>query len=202
MPANVALDHLTALLPLADRQAALDSRLRSVHRAILRGFLEQGVPPEADPPDAMALADVDLVVTGADGAVTGAYPFTLEHTPHAVQTEATHVHAMCSLDALAVAPMYGVTTRVISKCAVSGGAIEIRQRDNDLVSSRPPAPWIGIRWQAPSEHAATSLCRDMVLLRDERTAVRWRGADPDSAAILPLPEAIELAAAFFGPLAG
>ncbi len=150
----------------------------------------------------MALAGVDLVVTGADGAITGAYPFTLEHTPHAVQTGATHVHVMCSLDALAVAPMYGVSTRVISKCAMSGGAIEVHQRDDDLVSNRPPAPWIGIRWQAPGEHAATSLCREMVFLSDEEVAVRWRGADPHSAAILPLPEAIELAAAFFGPLAG
>lgn len=199
---NAAFDRLAALLPLAERQAGLDAHLRSVHREILRGFLENGAAPPVDPADAVPLAAADLIVTGADGVIIGAYPFTSEHTAHAVQSGTTHVHAMCSLDALAVAPMFGVTTRVISRCAVSGAAIDVHQRGDDLVSSHPPEPWIGIRWQEPCGHAATSLCREMVFLSDEHAALEWRGADPDSAGILPLPAAIELAAAFFNPLAG
>ncbi|MEZ5541950.1 MAG: alkylmercury lyase family protein [Pseudomonadota bacterium] len=214
MSVTTALAQLNSLLPLAAHQTALAPALQSLHRDILRGFAERGLPPTraeiAARPDigdvdaALArLAGDDLVVLDtAGGGVTGAYPFTTEARVHRVQVGGHTVHAMCALDALSVAPMFGVETRIDSRCHVSGQAIAIHMRGADVLTAQPPAPWLGIRWQATSGCAAQSLCLEMVFLRDGATAAAWRAEDPDHISIFDLPDAVAFGAAFFRPLLG
>lgn len=193
------LVELSALLPLPERRAALAPEVATVHRAVLDSFVTTGRPGSHDPAAVAALADEDLVVVGSDGSISGAYPFTLTETDHTVTVGGVMVHAMCSLDAIAVSPAFDVEATVGSRCAVTDVSVEIRMAGSDVVAS-PDSVHIGIRWQAVQSCAASSLCRDMVFLSDRTTAERWRGPDPASAGIFDLGEAIGLAVAFFGPI--
>jgi hypothetical protein len=140
------------------------------------------------------------VVLGEDAVVIGAYPFTSETTDHLIELPRGTAHAMCSLDALAVAPVFWSRTRVESRCAVTGAPIVIEQDGDELILADPPEPWIGVKWQDPEGHAASSMCRSMVFLADGAAALVWQGGDVDGVGIFPLDDAIAFAHGFFGPL--
>jgi hypothetical protein len=54
------------------------------------------------------LAREDLVHRGADDEITVAYPFSGRPTAHRVRFPGGHeVEAMCAIDALGIAPMFG-----------------------------------------------------------------------------------------------
>lgn len=207
-----AVDQLSCLLPLKERQERLAPSLRALHRAILQAFATAGAPPtrqqiaaRADIADVDAalghLADDDLVVLTPDRReIAGAYPFTVEAREHAVRVNGHDVHAMCALDALSVAPMFGTETRIESRCRVTGEPIRIHMQDARVLSAQPDTPWVGIRWQSTSGCAAQSLCMEMVFLRDRDTAEGWRDADSANTSIFDLPQAIRFGAAFFRPL--
>lgn len=204
-----AIDRLDNQLPFRSRQRALPIGYAQAHRAILRSFASHGEPPDpsvigevsgADPADVREmLADADLVVA-ADGRITGAYPFTLESTPHLIEFGDVQVNAMCALDAVAVAPVLGLVVVTSSECVVTGTPIRIRQREDAVETVEPHGLRIGLRWQQPDGCAAHSTCREMVFLSDAAVAEEWRGPEPDSAAIFDLTQAIAVGVGFFGPL--
>ncbi|HKJ10438.1 MAG TPA: organomercurial lyase [Gammaproteobacteria bacterium] len=206
------LARLNALLPLATRQRALAPAARELHRAVLSDFVTRGQPSsrallQARDPDAdvdkllAALAGQDLIVFGPDGEIAGAYPMTTEATPHRVQVNDHWIHAMCALDALAVAPMYDTATRVESTCHVTGAPVLLKQSAGTIVEAGPCAEMrVGIRWQEAGGCAAHSLCREMVFLADPDIASRWAGTDPSRYSLFTLPQAAALASAFFRPL--
>ncbi len=200
MKTAAAVDRLNAHLPLASRQAALDDHLRSVHRSVLHSFANTGGPPRLDPADARRLAALDLLVLGEDAVVVGAYPFTTAATDHRVFLPRGSTNAMCSLDALAIAPVFWSKTKIESRCAVTGVPIVIEQDGDTVLAADPPAPWIGIRWQDPDGHAALSMCQAMVFFADEAAAKTWQDGDVDGVGLFPLDEAVRFAAGFFGPL--
>ena len=212
MNAEAAIDQLNLLLPLRERQQALPPELRDLHRAVLHGFAGSGRPPArveiaARPAirnvDAalQRLAADDLIVLTADRQqLSGAYPFTTESRVHRVQLNGHTVHAMCALDALAIAPMFGAGTHIDSRCHVSGVPVSIHMQGCRVVYAEPPAPWIGIRWQGTSGCAAHSLCLEMVFLRDRDTAGQWQRRSPESISLFDLRRAIRLGMAFFCPL--
>jgi hypothetical protein len=211
MTGAAPVDRLNAILPLAARQAALPPSLRAMHRAILTGFAEHGAPPAREELGGLAeggdfdaalarLVRDDLVVPGADGGVVGAYPFTLEPTPHRLSLRGHTINAMCALDAVAVGPMFDCPVVIDSHCHVTGAATRLRMDGERVLEARPSAQIrIGIRWRSPQVCAAHSLCREMVFLADAAVAAQWQG-DADAAAVLGLEEAIALGAAFFRPL--
>ncbi|MGB5541412.1 MAG: alkylmercury lyase family protein [Gammaproteobacteria bacterium] len=212
MTIAAAIEHLNSLLPLKDRQLALAPPLHALHRDILYGFAETGVPPThaqiaarpglGDADAALArLAGDDLIVLTPDrSGVAGAYPFTTETRAHRVQVNAHTVHAMCALDALAVAPMFETGTHIDSRCHVSKRPISVRMQGAQVTDAQPASPWVGIRWQGTSGCAAQSLCMEMVFLYDRATAGAWQQEDPGHIDIYNLPDAVEFAAAFFRPL--
>lgn len=204
------LERLGGRLPLAERQRALPPRHAVIHRAILDSFARRGAAPArpelvemagADPDVALErLAADDLVVLDG-GTVVGAYPFTLESTPHRLVVEGTvEINAMCSLDAVAVAPMFDCDVEIRSSCAITGAPIRIRQRGSSVLDAEPSGLRLGIRWLQPTGCAAHSMCREMVFLSDLETAATWRGPDPDAAGIYDLTEGVEFGERFFGPL--
>jgi hypothetical protein len=207
-----ALDKLNSLLPLKARQSQLEPQLRNLHRAILRQFATAGQPLSRDlvaqqlgdeDPDAALgrLADDDLVVLTADRRdIAGAYPFTAEERVHAVLVNGHTVHAMCALDALAIAPMFETATRIDSRCHVTGTPIEIHMQGTELLSAKPGDVHVGIHWQGTSGCAAQSLCLEMVFLADPATARHWQQQDSENTDLYELPDAVRFAAAYFRPL--
>ena len=204
------LDLLNARLPLAARQQALSVTNRTLHRTILTGLCNTGRPPargeltalvgEQPLDDALRqLAAADLVVIDdADLTLLGAYPLTCEKTPHRVMIGNHSVHAMCALDAVAVAPLFSVAAEILSSCHVTGREIRLKMRSDQLLSARPSSVRIGIEWSTPQGHAAHSLCLNMVFLSDLTVAEAWVG-DGDRTHY-DLAQSITFGAAFFCPL--
>lgn len=198
------LYHLNGLLPLKERQNAVPRTDANVHRSILRSFAGQGRPENkraADTETLERLHSKDLIVLDGQGRIVGAYPFTLERTPHRLTISGHRLHAMCALDALAVSPMFDCEVQIDSQCALSGEPINIRQRGQNLLEVKPAENLLlGIHWQPVTGCAAHSLCREMVFLRDLEAAMAWQQTDPEPRELFELQEAVQIAAQFFAPL--
>lgn len=206
-----ALAQLNAVLPLAARQAALATPLRDLHRHVLASFAQTGRPPRTPALAALVapaplesalrqLASLDLVVLDDAGEITGAYPYTLEQTPHAVTLDGVELHAMCAVDALAIGPMTGRTGVIQSCCHQCGAPIVLTQRDEEIDPARVRDELqVGIAWRDTGGCAAHSLCREMVFFCGAPHAAAWQAGRPQHC-VLQTAEAIALAKAFFLPL--
>lgn len=213
MDTATAVARLNALLPLKQRQDALSPPLKALHQEILRCLIDHGRPLTAAEIVAQlgsntaahainTLAANDLVVLDAETKnLRGAYPVTVEQTPHAILVKGNHIHAMCALDAVAVAPMFNTHVRIDSTCHVSQVALRIEMDGPTLLNTSPSAEVIvGIRWQQPASVAAHSLCMEMVFLKDRQVANTWKANDDNHISLFTLPQAVEFGCAFFQPL--
>lgn len=213
MDNQIALQKLNQLLPLAERQATLPAPLAELYRTVLHSFVNRGHPltrteigqqgPDLDVSQALTrLANEDLIVLAEDTQeIIGAYPLTLEETPHQVRVNGHTLRAMCAVDALAVSPLFGQPTEIESRCRMTDTSILLRQTGTTILAAEPDeAIRVGIHWQPPQSCAAHSLCREMVFLVDIATAEKWQAIDPEQRDCFSLSEAIELGAAFFRPL--
>jgi hypothetical protein len=210
---DAALATLNSQLPLWHRQQLLPEPLRELHRIIIRSFASTGRPmtlrevaSHLAGTDAKAalrrLESDDLIVLGTRGdVVLGAYPLTVEETPHQLQLNGIRINGMCALDSMAVAPLFDTEVIIESVCHVEGDPVRLRLRGPHLVEAHPNGDVrVGIRWQKPTECAAHSMCREMVFLRDEPTGRFWKAQDSDRISIFRLTEAVELGHRFFKPL--
>lgn len=213
MDIQQAVDKLNSLLPLAARQQQLNPELRRLHQLILRTFVERGRPlPSTEAATHLTqysvqqafqlLAEQDLIVLdGERQMIMGAYPMSYEVTPHVVEVNGHAINAMCALDALAVAPMFGAVTRIKSSCAISGVPVSIEMQDEQVESLDAPASlYVGIRWQSPCGAAAHSLCRDMVFLAGQEVVTKWQQRSETEGSVFEIPAAIAIGATFFRPL--
>ena len=213
MDVNQAIDKLNSLLPLAARQQGLDTELQALHRAILKAFVEQGRPLPITEAAAhlsqhsveqafQILAENDLIVLDVEQKmIMGAYPLSYEVTPHVVEVNGHAVNAMCALDALSVAPMFGLETSIKSSCAISGTPLSIRMQDDQIKAvDVEDELFVGIRWQPPCGAAAHSLCRDMVFLLGRDAAEKWQQRSEIEGSVFELPTAVAIGSAFFKPL--
>lgn len=210
---TAAVAKLNQQLPLTARQRRLPEPLAAVHRATLRSLAERGRPLEGEElvglVGAQDVASVlerlgrdDLVVLdGAGSAAVGAYPMTVEDTPHRLQVNGRPVNAMCALDAVSVGPMFDAEVAIESHCAVTGAPVRIRQRGSQILAAEPSEDVrVGVRWQQPEGHAAHSMCMEMVFLKDGATARRWVDEGEGDKSQYTLPEAVAFGAGFFLPL--
>jgi mercuric reductase len=210
---DAALATLIRQLPLRHRQELLPGSLRQLHKDIIASFATTGRPltlkdiagrvADVDPAAALRrLAGDDLVVLGTRGdVVLGAYPLTVEETPHHLELNGVSVSAMCALDAMAVGPLFDAEVTIESTCHVAGEPVRLRLRGPHLVEAHPNGDVrVGIRWQKPTECAAHSMCREMVFLIDEPTGRFWKAQDPERISLFRLTEAVELGHRFFKPL--
>lgn len=208
-----AVQRLNSQLPLKDRHDRLSEPLKALHREVIKSLVMHARPltrsevaalvGEGEVDAAIArLGKDDLVVLSKDQRqIVGAYPITSEATPHEVHVNGQILYAMCALDALAVSPMYEVPVEIRSRCRVSGDTVCITQDGMRIMEARPPTVRVGVRWQMPSgDHAAHSMCMEMVFLRDDATAAAWHGGDLDHHSVFTLDEAIPFGARFFKPL--
>ncbi|MEO6953079.1 MAG: alkylmercury lyase family protein [Polyangia bacterium] len=208
-----SVSRLNGLLPLKARQDRLSPELKALHRAVVTVLVTQGRAPsraeaaavvgEAHVDDALArLGKDDLVVLSPDRQqILGAYPASLETTPHVVELHGHSIHAMCSIDALAISAVFSCDVTIRSSCRVTHEPVLARQVDGLVVEATPAAVLVGVRWKAPAgECAAHSLCREMVFLKDAAAAAKWHGGDLDNHSLYTLSEAVAFAAAYFRPL--
>lgn len=209
---DAGLKKLISLLPLPERHAALAPELQRLHAAFLRSLVERGRPLSIEEMETMApggdvlnavwtLAANDLIVLDPLGRPVGAYPVTMEQTPHRVHVKGNDISAMCAFDAVSVAPMFGTEVVIHSRCPMTGEPIKIEQHDRKIVKVLPsPAVMVGVWWRHPGPVAARTLCAGIVFLRDRAAAEAWRAADTANRDVVSLDDAIDAGVRFFKPL--
>lgn len=122
----------------------LPPAVRELHRAVLRGFRDNGgvhrddLNPTAtalgvDLDDALhQLRIADLVYTAPDGQIDIAYPFSGRPTGHRVQlTGQPAVAAMCAIDALGIPMMTGTDGVIDSTDPTTETPIRVQLRDDE-----------------------------------------------------------------------
>ena len=204
---------LNRLLPLKARQDRHSPPLKALHRAVIAFLVTRGRPPDRSEVAARVgtqqvdaaltlLGDDDLIVLSADRRnILGAYPVTSEITPHALEVNGHSIHAMCALDALAVAPLFGCVVDVRSHCRMTDDAIVIRQCGERILEAWPATTRVGVRWQTPSDKgAAHSLCTEMVFLKDDDAAAAWHKGDWRNHSLYTLGQAAAFGVHYFRPL--
>ena len=206
-----ALERLNKVLPLKYHQNRCDAEVKKLHQALLKSFVENGRVLTNDEMSAYLddveraisiLQEFDMVVTSAEGVVTGVYPFTMETREHKVKVNNFTVHAMCALDALAISSMFAIDTKISSRCRVTKDDIYIEQSETNIKNADSAAGiFFGIIWAATAEGScANSLCMEMLFLKNESVADKWLHEDIDDREIFTLDEAVEFSARFFVPL--
>lgn len=207
-----ALNRLKSILPLKERQDDCSKQIKELHQHVLRSFVDKGriltreeMAQHVDNlKDAVnVLKEKDMVVFSEDGNPVGAYPFSMQAREHTVLVNGHQVYAMCALDALAVSPMFGVKTRISSRCRITGDPVSIQQSGKTIVNLDEAGDiHFGIIWGAASADSccADSLCMEMMFLRDSRIAQQWLADDPDNREVFTLQEAVEFGSRFFVPL--
>jgi alkylmercury lyase len=207
-----ALKRLNIILPLKESQDKCAPEIKELHQQMLRSFVNKGriLTREEmalwvdDVPEAInVLSQYDMVTFSESGEPVGAYPCTMMTREHKVQVNGHQIHAMCALDALAIAPMFGETTQITSQCRATGKPVKIDMSGETVLNlAEVQDVHFGIAWSAATAGSccADSLCLEMNFLHDGETAVQWLADDADSREIFTLQEAVEFATRFFVPL--
>lgn len=207
-----ALNRLNTILPLKKNQDKCSPEIKEVHQQMLRSFVTKGriLTREEmalwvdDVPETInVLSQYDMVTFSESGEPVGAYPCTMMAREHKVHVNGHQIHAMCALDALAIAPMFGETTQITSQCRVTGTPVKIEMSGETVLNLvEVQDVHFGIAWSAATAGSccADSLCLEMNFLCDGETAVQWLAHDADSREIFTLLEAVQFASRFFVPL--
>jgi hypothetical protein len=206
-----AVDQLKKILPLADRQENLSREIANVYQMILSSYVLQGrtlnkaeISEQVGDLDQVikTLRMNDMVVFDANDEPVGAYPFTTEPRDYKVSINGHTVYAMCALDALAISPMFKLKTHIDSSCHVSGASISIDQLDQEVLNRvENAAIHFGINWNSAANNCcATSLCSEMIFLKNKGIAQAWFIEDSQNREIFALDEAIDFASQYFTPL--
>lgn len=150
-----------------------------------------------------ALHDLDAIGLDADRRIAVAYPFSTDPTRHRVQiANQVNVHAMCAIDALGIAPMLGLDTRINSTDATTGQPVTVTTIEG-RTSWYPPDAVAFIGATAGASPSAGSCCNYLNFFTDEAAAKEWTDAHPHvRGQVLNQKDAEALAARLFGPLLG
>ncbi len=198
-----AVKRLQNILPLEQNLTALSTQDINDYHSILRQFLEHGQVTQSNIYAASKLAELGFIVLNEENGITGAYPFTSEDRIHKVHSPYGISRCMCALDALAIAPMYELTTTVMSQCHSSRAEIMVQQDNKQIINPDELDETVfAINWNAScaATSCSDSLCGEMIFLRGENHIENWLNEDKEQREIFNLTEAVEFAAAFFKPL--
>lgn len=203
---------------LLDRWShALEAGEDLVWRIVLQLYADKGQPPRpgavADQ-TGIATARVvallrnlqlrDLIGLDPDGeGIRYAYPFTETPTGHRVELKANVLNALCAVDALGVASMYGTDITVESSCRQCGQKIRFTTADkgralSDLARTEAVV-WYDLAY---SDSAAASCCPAIAFFCSDEHLRQWLNAKkPRREGVrLTLAEALQLGRAIFGPV--
>jgi hypothetical protein len=156
---------------------------------------------------ALALRELrshDLIgLDEASGHIRMAYPFTESVTEHRVELDGHALHALCAIDALGVAAMYGKDTRTASRCHHCREPIEVTTAMEGRALGTV-APVGAVVWYdfAFDGCAASSSCPSITFFCSPGHLVRWWAlqAPRRNGVQLTMGEALEVGRAIFGPV--
>ena len=187
------LARLRAAFPLEQRVRDAEPAVRATYAQVLAHWL-RAMPPAtcALNSDALgALVQLDAVV--ADEYGLGCYPFSTHDTGIRVALPNGAVHAMCAIDALAIARLARVHTCIDSTCASCGAAISVQVEENGGLDHEQAEAARVIWRHARDTHASASLglCRHIRFLCNACPV-------PEASEHFSLPQAAAIGNAFFG----
>jgi Alkylmercury lyase len=174
------------------RRARLTGAERELYFWILRRFASEGRPGSGavraaaeqlglDPEDALAtLSREDLVHRGADGAIAVAYPFSGRPTAHRARFPTGHeVDAMCAIDALGIAPMFGQQIEIESRDPVSSDEIRARVGPDGATEWWPEAAVVVAGTIRNQGDACCGCCPVLNVFASPANAERWLEKHPE-----------------------
>src|SRR5262249_23710862 len=146
------------------------------------------------------LAREDLVHRGSDGEIIVAYPFSGRPTAHRVRFPGGHeVDAMCALDALGTAPMFGEPVEVESRDPMSGEAIRARVEPDGACEWSPTSAVVVAGAFRDQGDACRGCCPVLNFFASAANAERWLAEHPEvRGAVISMREASDAGRAVFG----
>jgi hypothetical protein len=168
------------------RHARLSEPERDLYFWILRRFATSGRPSSAETraaaerlglaadPALATLAREDLVHRGSDGEIAVAYPFSGRPTAHRVRLSGRHeVGAMCAIDALGIAPMFGQPIEIASRDPLTGDEIAAQVAPNGEVRWSPESAVVVCGAMAAEGDSCHGCCPVLNFFVSPATAERW-----------------------------
>jgi hypothetical protein len=194
------------------RRARLTEAERELYFWILRRFASDGRPSSGevqaaadqlglDAEDALAtLSREDLVHRGADGAIAVVYPFSGRPTPHRVRFPSGHeVDAMCAIDALGIAPMFGKPIEIESRDPVSGEQIRAWVTPDGAAQWSPEPAVVVTGAIRNQDGACCGCCPVLNFFAAPANAERWLREHPEVRGnVISVSEAAAAGRAVFG----
>jgi hypothetical protein len=194
------------------RHARLTGAQRELYFWIMRRFATDGRPGSGkvraaaerlglDAEEALAaLSREDLVHRGSDGTITVAYPFSGRPTAHRVRFSSGHeVDAMCAIDALGIAPMFGQPIEIESRDPVSGDAIRARVAADGAADWRPESAVVVVGAIRNQGDACSGCCSVLNFFASPANAERWLALYPEvCGSVISMREAAAAGRAVFG----
>ena len=134
-----------------------------------------------DAEDALVtLARKDLVHRGAAAEITVAYPFSGQPTAHRVRFPGGHeIDAMCAIDALGVAPMFGEAIEIESRDPLSGDEIRARVALDTSVEWSPESAVVVAGAIRSQGDACCGCCPVLNFFASAANAERWLAEHPE-----------------------
>ena len=193
-PKTVVLDalaRLRAFFPLEARLLSASEAAREAYAAVLVHW-RQG-PPSASSFDAEAIAElIKLDALVLEGNFLGCYPYsTNAHGPR-VTLEKRVVHAMCAIDALAIARVAHTHTTIEADCMSCGIPIALAVEENGGLD-HDQVELARVAWQQTevlNSPCSQGVCRNIRFLCPTCPP-------PDASEVFTLPQAAAIAHAFF-----
>jgi hypothetical protein len=194
------------------RRARLDDAERELYVWILRRFATGGRPGHeqvceeaerlgGDAERMLAsLAREDLVHLGPDGEIAVAYPFSGRPTAHRVRFPTGHeVDAMCAIDALGIAPMFGEPIEITSIDPVTREEISVQLAPGSDSSWQPESAVVVAGVVAGAPDACSGCCQVLNFFASGESAERWIAGHPEvRGRPISIPTAIAAGRAVFG----
>jgi hypothetical protein len=194
------------------RRARLTEAERELYFWILRAFASDGRPGSSeiraaaervgvDAEDALAtLTRADLVHRGTDGAIGVAYPFSGRPTAHRIRFAGGHeVAAMCAIDALGVAPMFGKRIEIDSRDPLSGETIRARVAPDGAAEWWPESAVVVVGAILDQENACCGCCPALNFFAAPANAENWLVEHPEVRGhVISMPAAAAAGRAVFG----
>jgi hypothetical protein len=214
--AGTAAALLAAAIPSSKLGSARHARLsepeRELYFWILRRFATVGRPTseevrsEAEPLGIDAeqaletLTREDLVHRRSDGEITVAYPFSGRATAHRARFPGGHeIDAMCAIDALGIAPMFGEPVEVESRDPMSGEAIRARVEPDGAAEWLPASAVVVAGAFRDQGEACCGCCPVLNFFASTANAERWLGEHPEvRGTVISIREASAAGRAIFG----
>lgn len=166
---NAALDglaRLRAAFPLEMRIDAADGTVRRDYARVLTHWLRGSAPPSGliSTESCTTLIALDAVV--ADGQGLGCYPFSARATGIGVELPGGQVHAMCAVDALAIARLAEAAISIDASCAVCTTPLHLQVEANGGLD-HDQIERARVIWKATcatTGSCSNSLCRNLLFL--------------------------------------